>query len=132
MSSDIGGDAFSDICVAAHLGDASDVCFFKGRIDTAAKLCLIAEHVVSDRFGMEKIDKSRWMIVADLGNIGVRTMGEIRILLRLGRCDEWLSVPFQVIPESYAQYRYDAVLSGEFIKRRGILVLGPDYQDEVD
>lgn len=131
MSSTVGDNAFPDIAVIAHVGDASDIKSFKGKIDTGAKLCLIAEHVVADRFGTERIDTSRWVILDDLGKNGVRTLGQIKILLRLGSSKKWLEVPFQVIPDSYARYRYDALLSDKLIKRKSILVLGPDYQDAV-
>jgi hypothetical protein len=129
MSSTPGDNIFPDIAIVAHVGDASEEKSFKGKIDTGARLCLIAEHVVADRFGMERIDTSRWVIVDDLGKNGIRTMGRIEIFIRLGSSPKWLEVPFQVIPDSYVRYRYDALLSDKLIKRKSILVFGPDWQD---
>jgi hypothetical protein len=132
MPSKADGSAFPDLWIAARLGDESQVRFFKVRLDTAAALCVIAEHVVADRFGFERIDASRWTIISDLVGNGVRTMGEITIQLGLRSGEEWLSVPFQVIPESCGGYRFDALLSRELVRKMNILVLGPDYQEEVN
>lgn len=127
---------YPDIPIFARVGeacdmkspDASGVKSFTGKLDTGAKLCLLAEHVVADRFGLQHIDKSRWMRVDDLGDNGVRTIGEIELLLLFGSRRKWLRVPFQVIPDSHVRYRFDALLSDKFIKDMRILVLGPDYQ----
>ena len=107
---------------------APDVKDFKGKLDTGAKLCLLAEHVVADRFGLERIDRSRWVTVNDLGNNGVQTMGEIKLHVLMGSRTKWLEVSFQVLPDSHVQYRFDALMSDKIIKRLEILVLNPEYQ----
>ena|SRR2546423_5350298 len=129
MSSSVGDKVFPDIVVNARVGDLSQVRPFKGKVDTGARLCLLAEHVVKDRFGMDQVDQSKSLRLNDLGNKGVETLGRIRLTLRLGSNKKWLSVPFEVIPDDYVRYRYDALLSDKLIKRKSILVLGPDYQD---
>ena len=129
MSSTPGDKVFPDIVITAHVGDESQVKFFKGKIDTGALVCLIAEHVVKDRFGMDRVDTSKWLTLDDLGRNGVRTLGQIRLTVRLGSVQKWLNVPFEVIPDDYVRYRYDALLSDKLIQRKSILVLGPDYQD---
>ena len=136
MSSTIRDNQFPDIPIFACLAetpvaktvDAPDVKDFKGKLDTGTKLCLLAEHVVADRFGLERIDRSRRVTVNDLGNNGVQTIGEIKLYLLMGRRTKWLEVPFQVLPDSHVQYRYDALMCDKFIKRLGILVLSPEYQ----
>lgn len=136
MSSTIRDNLFPDIPIFACLTktpvakslDAPDVKDFKGKLDTGAKLCLLAEHVVADRFGLERIDRSRRVTVNELGNNGVRTMGEIKLHLLMGSRTKWLEVPFQVLPDSHVQYRYDALMCDKIIKRLGILVLSPEYQ----
>jgi hypothetical protein len=136
MSSTTRDNLFPDIPIFACLAktpvakslDAPDVKDFKGKLDTGAKLCLLAEHVVADRFGLERIDRSRWITVNDLGNSGVRTMGEIKLHLLMGSRTKWLEVSFQVLPDSHVQYRYDALMCDKIIKRLKILVLSPEYQ----
>ena len=136
MSSTIRDNLFPDIPIFACLAktpvaktlDAPDVKDFKGKLDTGAKLCLLAEHVVADRFGLERIDRSSWVVVNDLGNNGIRTMGEIKLHLLTGSRTKWLEVPFQVLPDSHVQYRYDALMCDKIIKRLEILVLNPEYQ----
>jgi hypothetical protein len=136
MSSTIRDNPFPDIPIFACLAktpvvkslDAPDVKDFKGKLDTGAKLCLLAEHVVADRFGRERIDKSRRVIVNDLGNNGVQTMGEIKLHILTGSRTKWLEVSFQVLPDTHVQYRYDALMSDKIIKRLKILVLNPEYQ----
>ena len=136
MSSTVRGSAFPDIPIFACLaespvgksGFAPDVKDFKGKLDTGATLCLLAQHVVADRFGLDKIDRSKWVIVNDLGNNGVRTIGEIKLNLLMGSRTKWLEVSFQVLPDSHVQYRYDALMSDKIIKRLEILVLNPEYQ----
>ena len=136
MSSTIRDNLFPDIPIFACLAktpvaktlDAPDVKDFKGKLDTGAKLCLLAEHVVADRFGLERIDRSRRVVVNDLGNNGIRTMGEIKLHLLTGSRTKWLEVPFQVLPDSHVQYRYDALMCDKIIKRLEILVLNPEYQ----
>ena len=135
MSSTVRGSAFPDIPIFACLAEspvgksrfAADVKDFKGKLDTGATLCLLAEHVVADRFGLDRIDRSKWITVNDLGNNGVRTMGEIKLLLLMGSRTRWLEVSFQVLPDEHVQYRYDALMSDKIIKRLNILVLNPDY-----
>jgi hypothetical protein len=136
MSSTVRGNPFPDIPIFACLAktpvvkslDAPDVKNFKGKLDTGAKLCLLAEHVVADRFGLERIDRSRRVTVNDLGNNGVQTMGEIKLHLLMGSRTKWLEVSFQVLPDSHVQYRYDALMCDKIIKRLKILVLNPEYQ----
>jgi hypothetical protein len=101
---------------------------FKGKLDTGAKLCFLAEHVVADRFGLERMDTSRRVTVNDLGNNGVQTMGEIKLYLLMGSRTKWLEVSFQVLPDSHVQYRFDALMCDKIIKRLEILVLNPEYQ----
>jgi len=136
MSSATRDNLFPDIPIFACLAktpvvkslDAPDVKDFRGKLDTGTKLCLLAEHVVADRFGLERIDRSRWVTVNDLGNNGVRTMGEIKLHVLVRSRTKWLEVPFQVLPDSHVKYRYDALMCDKFIKRLGILVLSPEYQ----
>jgi len=136
LSSTVRDNQFPDIPIFACLAKtpvtkslyAPDVIDFKGKLDTGTKLCLLAEHVVADRFGLERIDRSRRVTVNDLGDNGVQTIGEIKLHLLMGRRTKWLEVPFQVLPDSHVQYRYDALMSDKIIKRLGILVLNPEYQ----
>jgi hypothetical protein len=136
MSSTIRGNPFPDIPIFACLAklpaaksiNAPGVTDFRGKLDTGAKLCLLAEHVVADRFGLERIDRSRRVTVNELGSNGVQTMGEIKLYLLTGSRTKWLEVPFQVLPDSHVQYRYDALMSDKIIKRLEILVLSPEYQ----
>jgi hypothetical protein len=136
MSSTIRDNLFPDIPIFACLPktpvvkslDAPDVKNFKGKLDTGAKLCLLAEHVVADRFGIERIDTSRQVTLNDLGSNGVQTMGEIKLHLLMGWRTKWLEVSFQVLPDTHVQYRYDALMSDKFIKRLGILALSTEYQ----
>ena len=136
MSSTVRGNPFPDIPIFACIAktpvvkslDAPDVKDFKGKLDTGAKLCLLAEHVVADRFGLERIDRNERVTVNDLGNNGVLTMGEIKLHLLMGSRTKWLEVSFQVLPDSHVQYRYDALMSDKIIKRLEILVLNPEYQ----
>lgn len=136
MSSTVRDNLFPDIPIFACLAktpvtkslDAPDVKDFKGKLDTGTKLCLLAEHVVADRFGLEKIDRSRWVTVNELGNNGVRTIGEIKLHLLMGSRTKWLEVSFQVLPDSHVRYRYDALMCDKIIKRLEILVLNPEYQ----
>jgi len=139
LSSTVRDNQFPDIPIFACLAKtpvtkslyAPDVINFKGKLDTGTKLCLLAEHVVADRFGLERIDRSRSVIVNDLGNNGVRTMGEIKLHIRIRGRKKWLEVPFQVLPDSHVQYRYDALMSDRIIKRFGILLLDPEYCEGV-
>jgi hypothetical protein len=93
MSSAVRDNQFPDIPIFACLAtepvvktlDAPDVKDFKGKLDTGAKLCLLAEHVVADRFGLERIDRSKRVIVNELGNNGVQTMGEIKFPFKFFR-----------------------------------------------
>jgi hypothetical protein len=136
MSSTVRDNPFPDIPIFACLAEtpvvkslgAPDVKDFKGKLDTGAKLCLLAEHVVADRFGLERIDTSRRVTVNDLGNNGVQTMGEIKLHLLMGSRTKWLEVSFQVLPDSHVQNRFDALMCDKIIKRLEILVLNPEYQ----
>jgi hypothetical protein len=136
MSSATRDSQFPDIPIFACLAKtpvvkslgAPDVKDFKGRLDTGARLCLLAEHVVADRFGLERIDRSRWVTVNELGDNGVRTMGEIKLHLLMGSRTKWLEVSFQVLPDSHVKYRFDALMCDKIIKRLKILVLSPEYQ----
>jgi hypothetical protein len=129
LSSNPGENVFPDICVFGHVGDPSKVKSFKGKLDTGANICLMAEHVVTNRWGIERIDSSKCCVLDDLGPNGIRTLGQIRITLRLGSSDRWLKVPFQVIPDSYVRYRYDALLSDKLIKKLNLLLPGPGRRD---
>jgi hypothetical protein len=129
LSSNPGDNVFPDVCVFGHVGDPSGVKSFKGKLDTGANICLIAEHVVTNRWGIERIDSSKCCVLDDLGPSGVRTLGQIRITVRLGSSDEWLKVPFQVIPDSYVRYRYDALLCDKLIKKWRLLLPGPGRHD---
>src|SRR4051794_163952 len=125
LSSNPGDNVFPDICVFGHVGDPSQVKSFKGKLDTGANICLMAEHVVKNRWGMEWIDSSKGYFLDDVGPNGVQTLGQIRITLRLGPSDRWLKVPFQVMPDSYVKYRYDALLCDKLIKKLSLLLPGP-------
>jgi hypothetical protein len=130
VSSNAGGNAYPEICVFAHLGDVSELKTFKGKMDTGAVWSLMAEHVVKNRWGIERIDANKWVILDDLGMNGVRTMGQIRLKVRLGSCKKWMDVPFQVIPDSYVRNRYDALLSDKILDRSGIMVYNPKGKNE--
>jgi hypothetical protein len=140
LSSTVRDDSYPDIPIFACLAKtpvekslyAPDVKYFKGKLDTGTKLCLLAQHVVADRFGLERIDRSKWVTVNELGNNGVRTMGEIKLHLLMGSRTKWLEVSFQVLPDSHVQSRYDALMSDKIIKRLKILVLSPEYQKYAD
>ena len=56
-------------------------------------------------------------------------MGQIRLVLRLRPKDRAIDVPFQVVPNSFVRYRFDALLSGKLIKRRNILVSGAEWKE---
>ena len=125
VSSNAGGNAYPHICVFARLPDAVEMKTFKAKMDTGAVWCLIAQHVVANRWGIEKIDTDKWTVLDDLGSNGVKTMGQIRLRIRMGSCKEWLNVPFQVIPDSNVRDRYDALLSDTVLARSGILAYNP-------
>jgi hypothetical protein len=131
MSSTIVENVFPDVAILARVGGESAEKPFKGKLDTGAKTCLISERVVANRWGIERINTSKWLTLDDLGKNGVRTMGEIKLIIRLGSGKKGLEVPFHVIPDSHVRDRYDALLSDKLIQRKTILVLGPDYVDEV-
>jgi hypothetical protein len=125
-----GGQKFPQIWISGHIGDASQEKFFKGTLDTQARLCLMSQHVLEDRFGIERLDPTISYVLDDLAWNRIRTMGQIRIKLRLAHGQKEIDVPFQVVPNMYARYQFDALLSGKLIKRENILVLGPDWQHE--
>ena len=130
VSSAIDDHVFPDIAVLYHVEAPSRLKAFKGKVDTGAKLCLIAERVVRERFGMERIDTTKWKTLDDLGDKGTRTIGELRFKVFLGSRESSLSVAFEVVPDSYVRDRYDALLSDKLVKYEKILVVGPDYQDD--
>jgi hypothetical protein len=129
LSSNPGDNVFPDVCLFGHVGDPSGVKSFKGKLDTGANICLMAEHVVMNRWGVERIDSSKCCVLDDLGPNGVQTLGQIRITLRLGSSDRWLKVPFQVLPDSYVGCRYDALLCDKLIKKWNLLLPDPGRRD---
>ena len=130
LSSNVGARKFPDICISAYIEDASEEKFFMGTLDTGAQLSLISEHVVANRWGIDRIDSTKSCELKDLGLNGVRTMGTIRITLRLAAGVKELNAPFHVVSNTIVQYRFDALLSDSLIKRRDILVLGSPWQNE--
>ena len=130
VSSNVDDHVFPDIAVLYHVEAPSGLRAFKGKIDTGAKLCLMAERVVRERFGMERIDTTKWKTLDDLGKNGTRTLGQIRLKVLLGSRESSLSVAFEIVPDSYVRNRYDALLSDKLVKYEKILVIGPDYQDD--
>jgi hypothetical protein len=130
LSSNVGARKFPDICISAYIEDASEEKFFMGTLDTGAQQSLISEHVVANRWGMDRIDSTKACELKDLGLNGVRTMGTIRITLRLAAGVKELNAPFHVVSNAVVQYRFDALLSDSLIKRRDILVLNSPWQNE--
>jgi hypothetical protein len=130
MSSNAGGKAFPDIWISAYMEGTPKKKFFKAKLDTGADLCLISEHVVANKWGLERIDSTKRVTLNSLGMSGILTMGRIRVTIRLGSKIKETNVPFHVVPNSCVQHRFDALLSDSLIKRRKILVPGPGYPDE--
>jgi hypothetical protein len=130
MSSNPGGKVFRDISVSAYIGDASKKKYFKGKLDTGTEVCVISEHIVENKWGIERVDTTKKCTLKDLGINGVLTLGQIRLTLCLKSKIKEINVPFQVVPNKFVQYRFDALLSSRLIRRRSILVRGPDWQDE--
>jgi len=130
LSSNVAARKFPDICISAYIEDASEEKFFMGTLDTGAQLSLISEHVVANRWGMDRIDSTKVCELKDLGLSGVRTMGTIRITLRLAAGVKELNASFHVVSNEVVQYRFDALLSDSLINRRDILVLNSPWQNE--
>lgn len=130
LSSNVGPRKFPDISISAYIEDASEEKFFMGTLDTGAQQSIISEHVVANRWGMHRIDPTKACVLNDLGLSGVRTMGTIRITLRLAAGVKEVNAPFHVVSNVVVQYRFDALLSDSVIKRRDILVLGPPWQND--
>ena len=130
LSSAPGGKVFPDIWVSAYIKGTPKKKYFTAKLDTGADQCIISEHVVANRWGLERIDSSKKRVLGSLSINGVQTMGQIRLILRLRPKDREIDVPFQVVPNSFVRYRFDALLSDKLIKRRNILVSGDDWKDE--
>jgi len=79
---------------------------FIGKLHTRASICLIAERVAS-RFGTDRIDSSKRLILNDIGQNGVRTIGQIRIVFRPIYGHKWCDVPFQVVPDTFVRDRFE-------------------------
>jgi hypothetical protein len=129
LSSAPGRKVFPDIWVSARLGDTAETKHFMAKLDTGADQCIISEHVVANRWGLDRIDSSKKCVLGSLSIDDVQTMGQIRLVLRLRPKDRAIDVPFQVIPNSFVRYRFDALLSGKLIKRRNILVSGAEWKE---
>ena len=131
MSSEPGTseNTFPDRYLEAYLrpvnGAAPKVKRLKAKLDTGAQVCLIAERVVASRFGMERIDQEKWHYLDPLGTHELTSLGQIRIVIRVKGKEDWVDVPFQVVPDSFVRKRWDALLDTKFIHRYGILVEGP-------
>jgi hypothetical protein len=130
LSSNVGARKFPDISISAYIEDASEEKFFMGTLDTGAQVNVISEHAVVNRWSRDRIDSTKSRVLNDLGLSGVRTLGTIRITLRLAAGVKELNASFHVVPTSDVKYRFDALLSDSLIERRGILVLNPPWRKE--
>jgi hypothetical protein len=92
---------------------------FRGKLDTGARICLIAERVASG-FGTDRIDSSKWVTLNDIGQNEVRTIGEIMIAVRLRYGQKWMNAPFHVVPDRFVRGRFDALLPDKLIKRMSL------------
>lgn len=130
MSSTVGARKFPDISISAYIEDASEEKLFTGMLDTGAQINLISEHVVVNRWSRDRIDSTKSRVLKDLGLSGVRTLGTIRITLRLAVGVKEINAPFHVVSTSVVQHRFDALLSDSLIERRNILVLNSPWQEK--
>jgi hypothetical protein len=130
MSSTVGARKFPDIPISAYIGDASKEKLFMGTLDTGAEANVISEHVVVNRWGRDRINPTKSRFLKGLGLSGVRTMGTIRITLRLAAGVKKLNASFHVVSNEIVKYRFDALLSESLIKRRKILVLSPPWRKQ--
>ena len=128
MSSTVCDDVFPDVFIITCIRGAPEERVIIGKLDTGAKVCVVAEHVVVTRWGIDKVDSSKRCILTGLETSGVRSLGEINIRIILDDQGRQLETPFQVVPEEYVRHRWDALLSDKLIKKLDILIFNPDWR----
>ena len=128
-----GDEKFADIGLLGVGPKSCEEAYFIARLDTQASVCIIAEGVVESRFGgIEAVDTKKRVVLTgigtEIGANGVLTLGQIKIYFHTLPGTKWFPVPFQVVPDSVVCFKYDAILSGKFIKRNGVLVTDDKWQ----
>jgi hypothetical protein len=94
-----------------------------GMLDTGASLCVIPEGVVANRFGLDRIDRTKMHILNSLGGPEIRTLGTVEMTFRPQYGRRLYRTSFHVLPNGSLKYRYDVVLSASVIRRAGLLAI---------
>jgi hypothetical protein len=104
----------------------------KAQLFRGSSCSLIAEHVIRNKFYIDEVDRTQTLEVRFGNGEWVETLGQLTLLVDLGTevtgCSKeqvWQKVTFDVIPNTIAGYRYDAVLSDD-----DILGFNKDYVEE--
>lgn len=124
--SNTGGNRFPDVAMIARAASSSEERYMKAKLFTGVSLCLISEHVVTDRWGIGAVDASKRQTIIFSNGDKVETLGQLLLFVQLAagtdgssREPPWEETTFEVVPISHARHQYDVLLSDDLTSAFG-------------
>ena len=130
ISFDLSSGEFQAVDLLGYpASDVFSIRTVRGAVDTGAGACLIAERVASG-FGTDQIDSSKQVILKEIGQNEVRTIGQIKIAYGLRHGGNSYYATFHVVPDRFVRGRFDVLLSARLIPLTAFSNLGIFFSEK--